>query len=49
MYLEGRGGGLIISSQLDNSRWLLVTGYDEAELPNLAAIGYIDLFAREQD
>ena len=45
-YLEGKGGGLIVSSQLDNSRWLLVTGYDEADPPKLTAIGYIDLFAR---
>ena len=48
VYLEGRGGGLIVSGQIDNSRWLLVTGYDEADPPRLTAIGYIDPFAGQE-
>ena len=43
----GNGGGLIVSSHADSSRWLLVTSYDEADPPKLAAIGYVDLFAGE--
>ena len=46
-YLDGQGGGLILASQIDNSRWILVTGYNDADPPRLIAIGYIDLFARD--